>query len=220
MRKLLLIISSFAAILWLASCGEPLECYPASRISFLSTAHVDSVHFFLNEERICYEERTFFPDGGWCANCEEIKGIHYEGIACFVKDANALSGPKIYSIEYIEICRTQQEFCIWNAFSCDINEKQFGKSLDSKMLKLVVYSGAEEVNITQVAFNSKNHYYIMPEVDGENCFNFSEETVIGLSNVYRTPDYFSTANCANGYCVSLNERFYDPKVCYSKRIYK
>ncbi|NLB63815.1 MAG: hypothetical protein GX801_06885 [Fibrobacter sp.] len=216
MRKLLLIISSFIAILWLTSCGEQYECYPASRISFLSTAHVDSVHFFLNEERICYEERTF-NDQGWCENCDIARGIRYEGVACHVLDGVGNNILKTYSIDYIEKCREQKESCIWNAFNCKIDEKLFGKSLDSKMLKLVVYSGTEEVNITQIAFNSKNHYYIMPEVDGENCFNFPlYQPIEGYSNEYGTLDYFSRANCANGYCMSLNDPFIYREVCYEK----
>jgi len=81
MRHLFLLIC-FIAVFLFVSCipDEEYECFPAARISFNSTSKIDSVHFFLNNEQICFQEAIINNDR--CENCEKLKGVPSKSIYC------------------------------------------------------------------------------------------------------------------------------------------
>ena len=81
MRHLFLLICFIALILFV-SCipDEEYECFPAARIYFNSTSKIDSVHFFLNNEQICFQEAIINNDR--CENCEKRKGVPSKSIYC------------------------------------------------------------------------------------------------------------------------------------------
>jgi hypothetical protein len=139
MRHLFLLIC-FIALFLFVSCipGEESICFPENLIYFRTTSKIDSVHFFLNNEQICFQE--VIMNNGRCKNCKEIKGIFIEYTICQTSVDSGFLSTLPYNQNAVDVCLVSDDFPIWTTYECTINEKLYGKTLDSSILSLHLFS--------------------------------------------------------------------------------
>jgi hypothetical protein len=126
MRHLFLLIC-FIALFLFVSCipGEESICFPENLIYFRTTSKMDSVHFFLNEEQICFQEKIINNDR--CENCEKLKGVPSKSIYCQTSVDSGFLSTLPYNQNAVDVCLVSDDFPIWTTYECTINEKLYLK---------------------------------------------------------------------------------------------
>ena len=202
MRHLFLLIC-FLALFLFVSCipDEEYECFPAARISFNSTSKIDSVHIFLNNEQICFQELIF--NDGLCENCGKLKGILSEYIFCQTSVDSVFFSTLPYDKNDDDVCFVSEDFPIWSTFDCMINEGQYGKTLDSSKLTLHLFSENVIKSIeSKTIIQSGIHYNIIAEEDTAKWYSYTQETLKYYFDYYGPPEGWERKDCFDGYCVA------------------
>lgn len=208
MRKIFNVLIFVLVYMFLGCTEEGLECFQKIRIDFKSTSKIDSVQFYLNNERICYESMPV--NSGICEECENIKGISFNYIKCQVsKDKEIFD----YSSS-LDSCFISENFPAWNIFECRIDERQYGKTLDSTKLTLYIYSENGKSNEMNISLYGGNYYNVVSEQDTAKWFSYDE---IVMNYNY---DYFKfSALWRKIGCINENCAFYlqsDDADCYDR----
>src|SRR5690554_5231247 len=192
MRHLFLLLCFIVAFLFV-SCipDEEYECFPAARIYFNSTSKIDSVHFFLNNEQICFQEAIINNDR--CENCEKLKGVPSKSIYCQTSVDSGFLSTLPYNKNAIYNCLVSDDFPIWTTFECSINEKLYGKTLDSSILSLHLFSENVIKSIeSKITIQSGAQYNVIAEEDTAKWYSYTQETL----------RYYFNYDCFDGYCVA------------------
>ncbi len=185
--------------------GEKVICFPESKIDFRSTSAIDSVHFYLNDKRICSEQEIIVE--GICKNCLQMKGFKHNYIECKTSLDSNLFTPLPYGKEYTEECITSDTFPIWSIFTCNINEHQYGEPLDSLKLVLYIYSGNEPKTIQlQNMIYSNNHYTIIAKEDSAKWLSYKWYTADPFEQHYQSLhnnyEKWLRDKCSNEFCIT------------------
>ena len=216
-------LSIISLVLATAICGLFCGCYydgetdcfpPGANFYLNSTSDVDSVRFYLNSERICYE-RLIIEDG-LCTNCAKIKGNLFENIRCRTSAEDESYSFLSFGDEFIDSCVASEEFPIWKTFDCRINEKMYKKTIGSSKLKVHVFSSnrSEEIEIG-IKIADGNHYNIIAEQDTAAWYSYTAVTLRDYFDYYGPADAWERIGCFDGYCVARLPMV-DKDVCYDK----
>ena len=191
------------------------ECFPPGANFYLhSTSDIDSVHFYLNNERICYEQVIY--EDGLCTNCAKIKGRLSENIECRTSVEDESYSILPFESEYFDSCVASEEFPIWKTFDCRINEKRYKKSISSSKLTVYVFSSnrSEEFELG-IRIADGNHYNIIAEQDTAAWYSYTAVTLRDYFDYYGPASAWKRAGCYDGYCVAILPMTEDA-VCYDK----
>src|SRR5690554_204384 len=202
MRHLFLLIC-FIALFLFVSCipDEEYECFPAARISFNSTSKIDSVHFFLNNEQICFQEAIINNDR--CENCEKLKGVPSKSIYCQTSVDSGFLSTLPYNQNAVDVCLVSDDFPIWTTYECTINEKLYGKTLDSSILSLHLFSENVIKSIeSKITIQSGAQYNVIAEEDTAKWYSHTQETLKYYFDYYGPPEGWERKDCFDGYCVA------------------
>ena len=206
MRHLFLLIC-FIALFLFVSCipDEEYECFPAARIYFNSTSKIDSVHFFLNNEQICFQEAIINNDR--CENCEKLKGVPSKSIYCQTSVDSVFFSGLQYNKDAINNCLVSDDFPILTIFKCFIDEGRLKKTLDSSKLSLHVFSENVKKSIeSKITIQSGLHYDIIAKEDTAKWYSYTQETLRYYFNYYGPSEGWERKDCFDGYCVVAHPR--------------
>ena len=207
MRHLFLLLCFIVAFLFV-SCipGEESICFPENLIYFRTTSKIDSVHFFLNNEQICFQE--VIMNNGRCKNCKEIKGIFIEYTICQTSVDSGFLSTLPYNQNAVDVCLVSDDFPIWTTYECTINEKLYGKTLDSSILSLHLFSENVIKSIeSKITIQSGAQYNVIAEEDTAKWYSHTQETIDILK--------WNTIGCFNDFCIG-EKALPSREACYSK----
>ncbi|MDO5572307.1 MAG: hypothetical protein Q4F97_12715 [Bacteroidales bacterium] len=147
-------------------------------------------------------------NNGRCENCTEIKGIHHEYTICQTSVDNVFLSTLPYNKNAIDNCIVSDDFPIWTIYECDINERQYGKTLDSSKLTLHLFSEDTKKSIeSKITIQSGAQYNIIAEKDTAKWYSHTEETIDPLK--------WNRIGCFNDFCISEKTRS-SREACYDK----
>ena len=202
MRHLFLLIC-FIALFLFVSCipDEESICFPENLIYFRTTSKIDSVHFFLNNEQICFQELIF--NDGLCENCGKLKGIFIEYTICQTSVDSGFLSTLPYNQNAVDVCLVSDDFPILTIFKCFIDEGRLKKTLDSSKLSLHVFSENVKKSIeSKITIQSGLHYNIIAKEDTAKWYSYTQETLRYYFNYYGPSEGWERKDCFDGYCVA------------------
>jgi len=205
MRHLFLLICFIAAFLFV-SCipDEESICFPLNRIYFRTTFKIDSVHFFLNNEQICFQEVSI------------NKGFFIEYTICQTSVDSGFLSTLPYNKDAIDNCLVSDDFPIWTIYECNINEREYGKTLDSSKLTLHLFSEDTKKSIeSKITIQSGAQYNIIAEKDTAKWYSHTEETIRDYNEYHRLILGWNRIGCFNDFCIG-EKALPSREACYSK----
>ena len=213
-RISLALATAISGLFWGCYDGET-ECFPpGARFYHNSTLDVDSVQFYLDDERICYEQ--LIVEDGICTNCPKIKGNLFENIMCQNSVDDESYSFFSFGDEYINNCVATEDFPIWRAFDCSINEKLYKKSIDSLKLTMHVFLKNESKKIELgIKIADGNHYNIIAEQDTALWYSYTSVTMRDYFDYYGPASAWKRSGCYDGYCVAILPMA-EKDVCYDE----
>ena len=207
--------SLFIVLLGCVPYEDPTECFPALRINFKSTSDVDSVHFYLNNELVCFEKPIDFE--GRCKNCLEAKGFMTENVICATsaEDSNYIFMSR--DAEKEKQCFQSENFLKWVDYECFVSEKHYRKSLDSLTFQAQIFSNESMKTIQpSIIFHSGNRYNIMLEQDSAQWLNHTHNVVDDVFFAYLDlAESWLWEGCSDGFCVATIP-MREKEACYDK----
>ena len=190
--------SLFIVLLGCAPYEDHSVYFPAIRINFMSTSDVDSVHFYLNNEQVCFEKPILFE--GDCKNCLEAKGYTIEYAICktSTEDSNYIFMHR--DTEKEKQCIQSENFLKWVNYECFVSEKHYGKSLDLLAFQAQIFSN-ESVKTIQpsIIFHSGYLYNVMLEQDSAQWLNHMDDVFFDLFDLAGS---WLWEGCSDGFCVA------------------
>lgn len=179
--------------------GESMECFAAERyisLNFLTTSQVDSVQFYLGEQRICNEN----------------VGRYHKIVVCkssTTDDASADSG------YFSERCMLSEKEKVWTIFHCYVGEPSDGVDVNSGKLSVVVFSETlERVDVSQGSFGGQI-INIFPEQDSTEWYGYKDNPIRPFFDDFNSPTISMRKGCFNEFCVA-SLPMVDKEVCYEK----
>lgn len=231
MQKLSIISLILATAISGLFCGcydGEMECYDSNQYVFLrivSITNIDSVHFILNDQRVCNKETSIDQKWFLCNDSTKKVPVYIQPSSDSVPSGCELRAGlwicmehndglrRLQSFEYNpDNCVVSQAYPIWNGFFCEVgpfDDVELGKS----KLSLQVFSDEKEVRIeTDYVVAGGYNVNIIPEQDSSMWFSYKENPLDLIDNV---PDRTTRNGCYDGYCVAtlpiVKEKF-----CYDK----
>ncbi|MDO5577616.1 MAG: hypothetical protein Q4F84_11120 [Fibrobacter sp.] len=182
----------FVPLLFIAGifvgCGEEYVCIESSHfvlLSTISTSDVDSVRFYLNDQRVCYEE----ANQKWVM-CKAAVD-NYSGLMIL---------KELFDTNY-ENCSISQENPKWTGFACTVQDSV---DIDSTRLSIWIYSKGtiNKINPTFNIFGGQQ-INVIPEQDTLKWFSFSENPALMGHEAYESPAETERLGCFDGFCFTL-----------------
>lgn len=207
--------------------GE-IECYDSDRfvsLRVVSTTNIDSVYFFLNDQRVCNKETGIDQKWFLCDDSTNKVPVYIQPTSDTVPDGCELRAGlwicmehknglrQLPSFEYNpDNCVVSQAYPIWNGFSCEIDPFD-GVELGKSKLSLQVFSDEKEVRIeTDYVVAGGYNVNIISEQDSSMWFSYKKNPLDLINNV---PDRTTRNGCYDGYCVMTLPIVLD-RYCYDK----
>ena len=216
MRKILSILFFMVIGILLGCPTEELECFPSLRIEFMSTSEIDSIHFYLNDKKNCFE-RAIIVDG-MCNNCSKARGgFFFEHTICRTSE-----GTEYVSLSRdendVDNCIKSEKSFIWVYYDCNVNGKNFKNIEDSLTLNLHIFSkGAEATIQPEVTLLSGNRYNVMAVQDTTKWYSNTIDSIEYYSNNYNSAIRWQKIGCNDGFCVAkLSTPIGEQEDCYDK----
>ena len=204
-------------LLCVAGCrtSDPSECFSALRINFKSTSEIDSVHFYLNGERVCFE--TLVHSEGRCKNCLEVKGLMSENVICETLTEDSDYTVMSRNAEKEKQCTQSGNALKWVDYECFLSEKHYGKSLDSLVLQARVFSNETEMAIQpDIILRGGNRYNLMLEQDSAQWLGHARNVVDDVFfDFFDFTKTWQWEGCFDGFCV-VTMPMVEKEVCYDK----
>ena len=194
MKKLLIL---FISIVFFESCGEEeSECFPGLRANYITTSDVDSVHFFLNNKRICENYNYENDDEGFL-----LYSILYRTII----DGNDTT-LIAHNDNDISKWSLSQNALIWKYYECIVDRRD---DIDSSKITLVIYSnkGINELK-TDYNFVSGNKYNIIAIQDTTEWYSYSDSFLSA-----DPPETWEREECHIGHCFARKKI---KEICFEK----
>lgn len=180
-------------------CSEEIdECFPVLRINYITTSDVDSVRFYLNDERVCVETAVF--DKLYCLNCEKGMLLYsiifrtmidgYDTTLIAHDDGDVSNWP------------LSPNSSLWKYYECVVDESK-KQDIDSSKLILLVYSNGEEKHFqSREEFLAGNHYNIVSVQDTASWYSYTRSMWPGYFDYYGSPDAWTRDGCEEGFCIA------------------
>lgn len=196
-------------------CHEGFEtrCYDSSQYVFfkiISTTDIDSVHFFLNNQRVCevgLSEKEYL-----CNDSTKKVPVYIQPTSEIVPDGCKLQNDMwictekkdglsmMREFEYnADNCVVSDDYPVWNIFSCGLGPLE-GVDFDSSKMSIEFFI-KEKVNRLETEFvvMGGNNIKVIPEQDSAKWFSYKENL---LDQIYDSPELSNRAGCYDGYCVT------------------
>lgn len=176
-------------------CSEEPVCVDSSHfalLSVVSTSNIDSVQFYLNNQRICNGK----ADKKWVM-CKDA--------------AESLSDILVLKMPY-DNCSISNEIPVWTGFVCEIRDSV---NIDSSKLSVWIFSN-EDTSKINPDFNVFGGLQInaVPERDSLKWFGYRNNPAIPNHEAFETPAVAERLGCFDGLCFSsmqsiVKEHCYD-----------
>ena len=185
-------LSRISLILATAICGlfcgcydGETECFPVVSLNIITSERIDSVQFYLNDERVCVGGKGFLSSDEICHS--SLSADHFVGLS---RDSNK--------------CLSSEEYLSWTNLECFIDEKEYKRSLSSFNLTLDIFSdkGKQKIEMN-MTYHSKKHYIIISEQDTTKWYSYSEQSTEYIYNYYGSESTWERMGCYEGYCVAM-----------------
>lgn len=190
---------AFLIIFCIIGCSEELVCVDSSHfalLSVVSTSNIDSVQFYLNNQRICYGK----ADKKWVM-CKDT--------AESLSDILVLKTP--FDTKF-DNCSISNENPMWTGFVCEIRDSV---NIDSSKLSVWIFSN-EDTSKINPDFNVFGGLQInaVPERDSLKWFGYRNNPAIPNHEAFETPAVAERLGCFDGLCFSsmqsiVKEHCYD-----------
>lgn len=180
-------------------------CYDSKRfvsLSIVSTSSVDSVQFFLNNQRICIGNT----------------GIDQKMVMCKDKNRETSDAMKLMLLSEVNLnnCDRSEEYPIWTGFDCLVNGTFDTVKVDSSKLSVNVFSNGRKTIIeTGFVVLGGLQVNVIPEQDTTRWFGYKENPAIPQHEAFENPAKSNRNGCFEGYCVATFP-IARKEVCYDK----
>lgn len=176
--------TAFCGLFWGCYDGET-ECFPRVSLNFITSERIDSVQFYLNDERVCNGGKGFLSTDEICHS--SLSADLFDGLP---KDSNK--------------CLSSEEYLSWTNLECFIDEKEYRRSLSSFNLTLGIFSdkGIQKIEM-DMTYHTKNRYIIISEQDTTKWYSYSEQSVVYVYDYYGSESTWERIGCYDGYCVAM-----------------
>ena len=154
-------------------------------LNFITSERIDSVQFYLNDERVCDGEKGFLSSDEICHS--SLSADYFVGLS---RDSNK--------------CLSSEEYISWTNLECFIDEKEYRKSLSSFNLTLDIFSdtGRQKIEM-DMTYHSKRRYIIISEQDTTKWYSYSEQNTEYIYDYYGSESTWEGIECYEGYCVAM-----------------
>ena len=202
MCKTVLLCMSVISGLFCGCYDGETECFGSSQfvsLNFLTTGKLDSVHFYLNEDRVC----------------EGNIGVYYDQILCY-QDSNAFLTAMIATESDTDKCILSDEKSIWKAVHCFVGKPSDGVNVGSAKIWLRIFykNESSRVELPLESFGGSN-VNIIAEHDTISWFAYDENPIRPYFDDYESPAASNRVGCHDGYCIATLPMA-DKDVCYDK----
>ena len=232
MRNLFLLLC-FVTVFLFASCYDGrLECFDSKKyvsVSFISTSNVDSVQFYLNEQRICYGRTGVDEKHVMCKDSTEkipffvLPSSEIIPDSCVLrKDEWICQKPSDFlSVMYptkinLDNCVLSEEYPIWNGFHCLVGGPSDTINVDSGELSVHIFSQENRIKIQSSLISfSGNQINIIPEQDTTKWFSYVDNPTRPEHEAFVSPAASNRVGCFDGYCVATLPMMVK-EFCYDK----
>lgn len=180
-------------------------CYDSKRfvsLSIVSTSSIDSVHFFLNNQRICVGNT----------------GIDQKMVMCKDKSRETSDAMRLMLLSEVNLnnCDRSEEYPIWTGFDCLVNGAFDTVKVDSSKLSVNVFSNGRKTIIeTGFVVLGGLQVNVIPEQDTTRWFGYKENPAIPQHEAFESPAKSNRNGCFEGYCVATFP-IARKEVCYDK----
>lgn len=174
-----------------AGCSEESECSDSRRflgLSILSSSDIDSVQFYLNNQRICYGNT----------------GTRQKMVLC--KDSTESEYFKLifFAGENLENCTVSEDNLIWYGFDCLVGGNSDSVDVDSSELSVKVFLGDSVKKIkTEMLVLGGRQLNIIPEKDTAKWFNYQDNPARPKHEAFESPAKSDRMGCFDDYCVAM-----------------
>jgi hypothetical protein len=121
-----------------------------------------------------------------------------------------------YNQNAVDVCLVSDDFPIWTTYECTINEKLYGKTLDSSILSLHLFSENVIKSIeSKITIQSGAQYNIIAKEDTAKWYSHTEETIRDYNEYHRLILGWNRIGCFNDFCIG-EKALPSREACYSK----
>ncbi|WP_295070956.1 hypothetical protein [uncultured Fibrobacter sp.] len=180
-------------------------CYDSKRfvsLSIVSTSNIDSVQFFLNNQRICIGNT----------------GIDQKMVICKDKSRETSDAMILMLLSEVDLnnCDRSEEYPMWTGFDCLVNGAFDTVKVDSSKLGVNVFSNGRKTIIeTDFVVSGGLQVNVIPEQDTTRWFGYKENPAIPQHEAFENPAKSNRNGCFEGYCVATFP-IARKEVCYDK----
>jgi hypothetical protein len=171
-------------------------------LSIVSTSSIDSVQFFLNNQRICVGNT----------------GIDQKMVMCKDKSRETSDAMRLMLLSEVNLnnCDRSEEYPIWTGFDCLVNGAFDTVKVDSSKLSVNVFSNGRKTIIeTDFVVLGGLQVNVIPEQDTTLWFGYKENPAIPQHEAFESPAKSNRNGCFEGYCVATFP-IARKEVCYDK----
>ena len=219
MRHLFLLFC-FITVFLFASCYDGrFECFDSKEyvsVSFMSTSNVDSVQFYLNEQRICYGNTGVDEKYVMCKDSTEKIPFFVLPSSEIIPDSCVLREDRwicqkssdFLSVMYpteinLDNCVLSEEYPIWNGFHCLVGGPFGTINVDSGELSVHIFSQENRIKIKSSLISfAGNQINIIPEQDTTKWFSYVDNPIKPGHEAFESPATSNRMGCFDGYCVA------------------
>lgn len=180
-------------------------CYDSKRfvsLSIVSTSNIDSVQFFLNNQRICIGNT----------------GIDQKMVICKDKSRETSDAMILMLLSEVDLnnCDRSEEYPMWTGFDCLVNGAFDTVKVDSSKLGVNVFSNGRKTIIeTDFVVSGGLQVNVISEQDTTRWFGYKENPAIPQHEAFENPAKSNRNGCFEGYCVATFP-IARKEVCYDK----
>ena len=189
MSKIFLALTTAICGLFCGCYDGETECYDSRKfvsLNFLTTDGFDSIYFYLNENRVCYENI----------------GVYYDWVLCR-QDSNQFLTAMEVSESDISKCISSDEDPIWKGFHCFIGEPSDRVDVGiAKMRAQIFYKNEITWMETPLKSWGGDYVNIVAEHDTSRWFAYNDNPIRPYFDEFRSPASSNRAGCYDGYCVA------------------
>ncbi|MBQ3778501.1 MAG: hypothetical protein II835_10585 [Fibrobacter sp.] len=205
MRKIGISFLIFWGTLFWGCYEDDGICYDSKRfvsLSIVSTSNIDSVQFFLNNQRICIGNT----------------GIDQKMVICKDKSRETSDAMILMLLSEVDLnnCDLSEEYPMWTGFDCLVNGAFDTVKVDSSKLGVNVFSNGRKTIIeTDFVVSGGLQVNVIPEQDTTRWFGYKENPAIPQHEAFENPTKSNRNGCFEGYCVATFP-IVRKEVCYDK----
>lgn len=192
----------FLILLGCVPYGEEQECFDVDRfvsLNFLTTDNIDSIHFYLNNQQVCYGNMGSFHETLICKKSSENEYLSAEKVG-----------------ENVGQCDTSANEPIWKGFHCFLGKPSDKIKIDSFNIDLKIYNpeGSAKIKIAQI-LSGGNIINIVSDRDSLQWFGYDDNPIRPFFDEFNSPSSSKRMGCFDGYCVATLPMV-EKEVCYDK----